>query len=211
MVANPGNGATGGIGDQSWQAFSAAHSVDTNNDANIPSPFQSFGTVEQSATDVMVSTIAQLATLEGLRSGHSANFPDTSYYYQPDSSTEWTSGQQSASSMGNPLALTNTASTDCSHNHFDFSTQSQSIFTPEWRRTQQMADPRYNQVELFARYIEPWGLALSSDLGSSNSYPLVLGSVDIKVPVNFLRCESKNYHLLELYAKIQTSFGAPRD
>ena len=109
--------------------------------------------------------------------------------------------------MDNPLALANSASADYSVNHHDFSTQSQPVFIPEWRRTQQMADPRYNQVELFARCIESWGLAISADMGPASNIPLIQDPVYVKVlvPVDFLRCESMNYHLPEQHAKIQNS------
>ena len=70
-----------------------------------------------------------------------------------------------------------------------------------------MADPRYNQVELFARYIESWGLAISADMGPASNLPLIQDPVYVKVlvPVDFLRCESMNYHLPEQRAKIQNS------
>jgi hypothetical protein len=206
MVASVGNGAAGGIGGQSWEAFSAAHSMDKNNNSNIMSPIQLFDTVEPSATDALSSGAARLAATHGLHND-SANFHDASYYLQPNPSTEWTRCQQSASSMDNPLALANSASVDYSVNHHDFSTQSQSVFIPEWRRTQQMADPRYNQVELFARCIESWGLAISADMGPASNIPLIQDPVYVKVlvPVDFLRCESMNYHLPEQHAKIQNS------
>ena len=184
MVASLGNGTFEGIGGQSWEAFSAAPSMGTNNLSNFSSSFELFGTDGRAAAGFIPSTTAQLAA------------------------TEWTRGQQSASSMDNPLALANTACADFSVNH-DFSAQPQSSFIPEWRRTQQMADPQYNQVELFARYIEAWGLAVSSDVGPSDIYPLVQDSVNVKVPVDFLRCESMNYHFPEQYAKIQNSCSEP--
>lgn len=166
MVASLGNGTFGGIGGQSWEAFTAAHSMDTNNHSNFLHSFESLGGDQRSAIDFVTCPTGQPAA------------------------TEWTRGQQSASSMDNPLALASTACADFSVNHHDFSAQPQSSFIPEWRRTQQTADPQYNQVELWARYIEAWGLAVSSDVGPSDSYPLVQDEVDVKVPVNFLRCES---------------------
>jgi hypothetical protein len=198
MVASIGNGAAVGIVGQSLEAFSAAHSMDETNNSSILSPFQSFDTVEPSATDVLTSGAARLAATQGPHRDDSANFDNASYYFQPNPSTEWTRCQQSASTMDNPLALANSASANCSVNPHDFSIQSQSVFIPEWRRTQQVADPRYNQVELVAQYIETWGLAISADMGRSSNIPLVQGStlpVYVNVPVNFLRSESMNYHL----------------
>jgi hypothetical protein len=186
MVASLGNGTFGGIGGQSWEAFPAAPSMGTNNQSNFSSSFGSLGADQRSATDFITSTTGQLTV------------------------TEWTRGQQSASSMDNPLALANTACADFSVNHHDFSAQPQLSFIPEWRRTQQIADSQYNQVELWARYIEAWGLAVSSDVGPSDTYPLVLQDVvHVKVPVDFLRCESMNRHLPGQYAKIENSFSEP--
>lgn len=209
MVASLGNGTFGGVGGQSWEALPAAHSMNTNNLSNFSSSFGALGADQRSATGAITSTTGQLAATDGPHRDHSANFPDTLYYHQPNAITEWTRGQQIASSMDNPLALANTACADFSVNHHNFSAQPQSNFIPEWRRTQQTADPQYNQVELFARYIEAWGLAVSSDVGPSDIYPLVQDSVNVKVSVDFLRCESMNYHFPEQYVKIQNSCSEP--